>query len=58
MARDVCVTQAVDGLQDRGYRVTAVRDATWGLGLEPEEATLARWAVRGGVVTLAELLDR
>ena len=58
VARDVCVTQAVDGLQDRGYRVTAVRDATWGLGLEPEEATLARWAVRGGVVTLAELLDR
>lgn len=56
VARDVCVTQAVDGLQARGYAVTAVRDATWGLGLEPEEDTLARWAGRGRVVTLAELV--
>lgn len=55
VARDVCVTQAVDGLQARGYAVTAVRDATWGLGLEAEAATLARWAGRGRVVTLAEL---
>ena len=55
VARDVCVTQAVDGLQARGYDVTAVRDATWGLGLEPEDVTLARWAERGRVVTLAEL---
>ena len=55
VARDVCVTQAVDGLQERGYAVTAVRDATWGLGLEPEEDTLARWAGRGRVVTLAGL---
>ena len=54
VARDVCVTQAVDGLQARGYAVTAVRDATWGLGLEPEAETLARWAGRGRVVTLAE----
>lgn len=57
VARDVCVTQAVDGLQERGYAVTAVRDATWGLGLEAEAATLARWAGRGRVVALAELLD-
>ena len=55
VARDVCVTQAVDGLQDRGYEVTAVRDATWGLGLEREEVTLARWAERGRVVAVAEL---
>ncbi len=55
VARDVCVTQAVDGLQARGYAVTAVRDATWGLGLEPEAETLARWAEGGRVVTLAEL---
>ena len=55
VARDVCVTQAVDGLQERGYRVTAVRDATWGLGLEDEEVTLGRWASRGSVVTLSEL---
>ena len=56
VARDVCVTQAVDGLQERGYQVAAVRDATWGLGLEPEDATLARWAERGRVVTVAELV--
>ena len=55
VARDVCMTQAVDGLVERGYRVTAVRDATWGLGLEPEEVTLARWADGGRVVALAEL---
>ncbi len=55
VARDVCVTHAVDGLQARGYAVTAVRDATWGLGIEPEAETLARWAGRGRVVTLAEL---
>ncbi|MDE0358766.1 MAG: isochorismatase family protein [Gammaproteobacteria bacterium] len=55
VARDVCMTQAVDGLQARGYDVTAVRDATWGLGLEPEEVTLARWAGKGRVVALAEL---
>ena len=55
VARDVCVTQAVDGLQARGHAVTAVRDATWGLGLEPEAETLARWAGKGRVVTLADL---
>jgi len=55
VARDVCMTQAVDGLQARGYEVTAVRDATWGLGLEPEAETLARWAGKGRVATLAEL---
>ena len=55
VARDVCMTQAVDGLVERGHRVTAVRDATWGLGLEPEEVTLARWAEGGRVVVVAEL---
>jgi nicotinamidase/pyrazinamidase len=55
VARDVCVTQAVDGMQARGYRVTALSDATWGLGLEPEAATLARWAKKGRVATLEEL---
>jgi nicotinamidase-related amidase len=55
VARDVCVTQAVDGMQDRGYLVTALKDATWGLGLEPEEETLARWAKKGQVLTVAEL---
>lgn len=55
VARDVCVTQAVDGLQAREHHVTAVSDATWGLGLEPEAVTLARWARRGRVVTFDEL---
>ncbi|MCY3808524.1 MAG: isochorismatase family protein [Gemmatimonadetes bacterium] len=57
VARDVCVTQAVDGLIERGYDVAAVRDATWGLGLEPEEVTLERWAGVGRVVTVSELLS-
>ena len=48
--------QAVDGLLERGHEVAAVRDATWGLGLEAEEATPARWAERGRVVTVAELV--
>lgn len=55
VARDVCVTQAVDGMQQRGYRTVALRDATWGLGLEDEAATLERWAKGGRVVTLEEL---
>lgn len=55
VARDVCVTGAVDGLQERGYRVVALIDATWGLGLEAEADTLARWARRGTVTTLGDL---
>jgi len=55
VSRDVCVTEAVEGMQARGYRTTTVRDATWGLGLEPEAETLARWARGGRVVTLPEL---
>lgn len=54
VARDVCVTQAVDGLIERDRNVTALRDATWGLGLESEEDTLARWARGGRVTTLEE----
>ncbi len=55
VARDVCVTQAVDGLQARGYAVTALRDATWGLGLEAEGDTLDRWSERGRVVSVDDL---
>jgi nicotinamidase-related amidase len=55
VARDVCVTGVVDGLQERGYGVTALRDATWGLGLEDEADTLARWAEHGTVTTLDAL---
>ena len=57
VARDVCVTQAVDGLQARDYPVTVLSDATWGLGLEPEVTTLARWAEKGRVTTLDGLLS-
>lgn len=56
VARDVCVTQAVDGLQVRDYPVRALADATWGLGLEPEEETLLRWSARGRVIRTGELL--
>lgn len=56
VSRDVCVTRAVDGLQHRGYRTTALKDAMWGLGLEPESSTIARWESKGGrVLTLEEL---
>jgi nicotinamidase/pyrazinamidase len=56
VARDVCVTQAIDGMQARDYSVTALSDATWGLGLEPEAKTLARWAEKGKVTTFEELV--
>jgi len=55
VSRDVCVTKAVDGLQHRGYRTTALRDATWGLGLEDEQTTLDRWESGGRVITVDEL---
>ncbi len=55
VARDVCVTQAVDGLQSRRRRVTALKDATWGLGLESEKETLKRWASRGRVMSVNDL---
>ena len=55
VSRDVCMTRAVDGLQARGYSTIAISDATWGLGLEPETETLARWRHGGSVVTLDEL---
>ncbi|MGH7540967.1 MAG: cysteine hydrolase family protein [Gemmatimonadota bacterium] len=55
VSRDVCVTQAIDAMQARGYRTVALKDATWGLGLEPEEETLARWAAGGRVTTVDAL---
>lgn len=57
VSRDVCVTKAVEGLQKRGYPTIALRDATWGLGLEDERKTLARWRRGGRVTTLAELRE-
>jgi nicotinamidase-related amidase len=55
VSRDVCVTEAVDGLLRRDFAVTALSDATWGLGLEPEAETLARWSRGGRVITTAQL---
>lgn len=56
VAADVCVRHAVDGLLARGHRVAVVRDAIWGLGLEPVDALLARWAAAGArVMTVDEL---
>ncbi len=63
-ARDVCVTQFVDGVQDAarkslGFHVVAISDATAGLGLEPEQETLARWEGSGGeVIRLSRLANR
>lgn len=58
VAADVCVLHAVDGLLARGHRVTVVRDATWGLGLEPLDVLLARWAAAGARVVTVDDLDR
>ena len=56
VATDVCVKGAVDGFLDRGYAVTVVRDAVWGLGLVPDEELFAGWERRGArIARLAEL---
>jgi len=53
--RDLSVSHAVSGMNERGYDVTVLKDTTWGLGLEAEADTLARWAGEGSVTTLGEL---
>jgi nicotinamidase-related amidase len=59
VARDVCVKQAVEGMLDplRGYPVTVVTDATWGLGLESEQASLARWTQAGAALVTTRGLE-
>lgn len=58
VATDVCVRFAVEGMLDRGYAVSVVRDATWGLGLLSDAETWERWAERGARITsLADLAD-
>ena len=56
VATDVCVRWAVEGFLDRGHAVTVIRDAVWGLGLQPDDALFAAWNARGARITsLAEL---
>lgn len=56
VATNVCVRQAVDGFLDRGYAVTVVRDAIWGLSRSAERNLIEEWRARGAaIVTLAEL---
>ena len=52
VATDVCVRHAVEGFLDRGYRVTVVEDAMWGLGLLGPAQTLERWAERGAALAV------
>ncbi len=57
VATDVCVRQAVEGLRERGYPVTVIRDATWGLGLIDSAGTFTRWAADGvRILETADLL--
>lgn len=56
VATDVCVAAAVEGMLDRGFRVTVVTDAVHGLGLRPDAECFAAWAARGArLVTTAVL---
>jgi len=56
VATDVCVRMAVDGFLDRGFAVTVIRDAVWGLGIMQDASLLATWQERGArVASLAEL---
>lgn len=50
VARDVCVKGAMEGLLERRIPVTLVTDATWGLGLESEAESLARWMNDGAAL--------
>ncbi len=59
VARDVCVKQAVEGMLEpsRAYGVTVVTDATWGLGLEEEAVSLARWSDAGAALITTRGLE-
>lgn len=56
VATDVCVKMAVDGFLDRGYRVTVLADAMWGLGLVPHTEAVGEWAARGATITTTSAL--
>jgi len=55
VAQDVCNRFAIEGLLDRGYRVTAVRDAMRPIDPEAGARLLEAWAGRG--VRIAETRD-
>lgn len=57
VATDVCVRLAVEGFLDRGYSVTVVRDAVWGLGLQSDDALFAAWTGRRARITTLAKLD-
>jgi|GEM_PF-569643 len=57
VARDVCVKGAMEGMLQRGIPVTLVTDATWGLGLEPEAESLARWMSDGAALVTTRGLE-
>ncbi|HEX8433271.1 MAG TPA: hypothetical protein VF625_18425 [Longimicrobium sp.] len=58
VARDVCVKGVVEGMLEDSRRiaVTVVTDATWGLGIEDEATSLAKWIGDGAaLITTAGL---
>jgi nicotinamidase-related amidase len=57
VARDVCVKGAMEGLLERRIPVTLVTDATWGLGLETEAESLARWMNDGAALVTTRGLE-
>ncbi|WP_420128072.1 cysteine hydrolase family protein [Longimicrobium sp.] len=57
VARDVCVKGAMEGMLDRRIPVTLVTDATWGLGLESEAESLARWMDGGAALVTTRGLE-
>lgn len=57
VARDVCVKGAVEGMLERRIPVTLVTDATWGLGLESEAESLARWMNDGAALITTRGLE-
>jgi nicotinamidase/pyrazinamidase len=57
VARDVCVKGAMEGLLERRIPVTLVTDATWGLGLETEAQSLARWMNDGAAMITTRGLE-
>lgn len=57
VARDVCVKGAMEGMLERRIPVTLVTDATWGLGLESEAESLARWMNDGAAMITTRGLE-